>query len=226
MSPTVGSSPMYVVLGASGNTGSISADFLLTRGSKVRVVGRDAGRLRRFVRCGCAQESLERGARGVLDAAADILAEGAGATERCDRESGERVGPGLRGPLEKPWGPSSRRHRAGHGTAFRRAKTERDQRFERSAPAPRVFHGEQPGGDRHDPGDGNIRTCVAARPEAAHDCDAGHWRLCRAATSRPGFFRQANLRAAWPARPVDCGSYRADCAWHWQTGSALRAASV
>ncbi|HEY4765573.1 MAG TPA: NAD(P)H-binding protein [Candidatus Acidoferrales bacterium] len=52
MSPTVGSSPMYVVLGASGNTGSISADFLLTRGSKVRVVGRDAGRLRRFVRQG------------------------------------------------------------------------------------------------------------------------------------------------------------------------------
>ena len=30
------------------------------------------------------------------------------------------------------------------------AKTERDQRFERSAPARRVFHGEQSGGDRHD----------------------------------------------------------------------------
>ena len=40
---------MYVILGASGNTGSIIADLLLTKGQKVRVVGRDAGRLQRFV---------------------------------------------------------------------------------------------------------------------------------------------------------------------------------
>ena len=39
----------YVILGASGNTGSIIADFLLKKGRKVRVVGRDAGRLQRFV---------------------------------------------------------------------------------------------------------------------------------------------------------------------------------
>src|SRR5271169_4523408 len=43
---------MYVILGASGNTGSIIADFLLSKGKKVRVVGRDAERLRRFVRQG------------------------------------------------------------------------------------------------------------------------------------------------------------------------------
>jgi uncharacterized protein YbjT (DUF2867 family) len=43
---------MYVILGASGNTGSIIADSLLSKGKKVRVVGRDAGRLRRFVRQG------------------------------------------------------------------------------------------------------------------------------------------------------------------------------
>jgi uncharacterized protein YbjT (DUF2867 family) len=42
----------YLVLGASGNTGSIVADFLLSRGKKVRVVGRDTGRLQRFVRQG------------------------------------------------------------------------------------------------------------------------------------------------------------------------------
>ena len=42
----------YVILGASGNTGSIIADFLLSKGKKVRVVGRDAGRLQRFVRKG------------------------------------------------------------------------------------------------------------------------------------------------------------------------------
>src|ERR1700751_1062187 len=43
---------MYVILGASGNTGSIIADCLLSKGKKVRVVGRDAGRLQRFVRQG------------------------------------------------------------------------------------------------------------------------------------------------------------------------------
>jgi short-subunit dehydrogenase len=35
----------YVILGASGNTGSIIANFLLSNGEKVRVVGRDVGRL-------------------------------------------------------------------------------------------------------------------------------------------------------------------------------------
>jgi uncharacterized protein YbjT (DUF2867 family) len=43
---------MYVILGASGNTGSIIADSLLSKGRRVRVVGRDAGRLQRFVRQG------------------------------------------------------------------------------------------------------------------------------------------------------------------------------
>ena len=43
---------MYVIVGATGNTGSIIADTLLSKGKKVRVVGRDAGRLQRFVRKG------------------------------------------------------------------------------------------------------------------------------------------------------------------------------
>jgi len=43
---------MYVVSGSSGNTGSIIADFLLSNGPKVRVVGHDLGRLQRFVRKG------------------------------------------------------------------------------------------------------------------------------------------------------------------------------
>ncbi len=42
----------YVILGATGNTGSIIADILLSKGKKVRVVGRDAERLQRFVRKG------------------------------------------------------------------------------------------------------------------------------------------------------------------------------
>jgi uncharacterized protein YbjT (DUF2867 family) len=52
MSSTVGSNATYVILGASGNTGTIIAEFLLSKGKKVRVVGRDAGRLQRFVRKG------------------------------------------------------------------------------------------------------------------------------------------------------------------------------
>jgi uncharacterized protein YbjT (DUF2867 family) len=43
---------MYVVLGATGNTGSIIVNSLLLKGEKVRVVGRDASRLERFVRKG------------------------------------------------------------------------------------------------------------------------------------------------------------------------------
>jgi uncharacterized protein YbjT (DUF2867 family) len=42
----------YVILGATGNTGSIIADTLLLGRKKVRVVGRDAGKLQRFVRKG------------------------------------------------------------------------------------------------------------------------------------------------------------------------------
>jgi uncharacterized protein YbjT (DUF2867 family) len=40
---------VHVILGSSGSTGSIIADFLLSKGQKVRVVGRDLGRLQRFV---------------------------------------------------------------------------------------------------------------------------------------------------------------------------------
>jgi len=48
----VGADSVYVILGASGNTGSIIANSLLSKGKKVRVIGRDAGRLQRFVRKG------------------------------------------------------------------------------------------------------------------------------------------------------------------------------
>jgi uncharacterized protein YbjT (DUF2867 family) len=46
---SVVSNEIYVILGASGNTGSILANFLLSKGQKVRVIGRDPGRLQRFV---------------------------------------------------------------------------------------------------------------------------------------------------------------------------------
>ncbi len=52
MSSPVVLNATYVILGASGNTGSIIANSLLSNGKNVRVMGRDAGRLQRFVRKG------------------------------------------------------------------------------------------------------------------------------------------------------------------------------
>src|SRR6202140_1052125 len=49
MTSPVVSNEMYVILGATGHTGSIVANFMLSKGQKVRVIGRDPGRLRRFV---------------------------------------------------------------------------------------------------------------------------------------------------------------------------------
>jgi uncharacterized protein YbjT (DUF2867 family) len=43
---------MYVVTGATGNTGSVVAEALLAKGEKVRVVGRSASRLERFTKRG------------------------------------------------------------------------------------------------------------------------------------------------------------------------------
>lgn len=43
---------MYVITGATGNTGSVIAEKLLAKGEKVRVIGRDAKRLERFTNKG------------------------------------------------------------------------------------------------------------------------------------------------------------------------------
>ena len=43
---------MYVITGATGNTGSVITEKLLAKGEKVRVVGRDAKRLERFTQKG------------------------------------------------------------------------------------------------------------------------------------------------------------------------------
>src|ERR1700674_762420 len=56
---------MYVVIGATGNTGSVVAERLLTKGKQVRVIGRDAKRLERFTR-----EGAEAFVANVTDAGA------------------------------------------------------------------------------------------------------------------------------------------------------------
>jgi uncharacterized protein YbjT (DUF2867 family) len=56
---------MYVILGATGRTGSVVANTLLNRGKRVRVVGRDSGKLAPFVSRGA-----EAFAANVMDAQA------------------------------------------------------------------------------------------------------------------------------------------------------------
>jgi uncharacterized protein YbjT (DUF2867 family) len=56
---------MYAITGATGNTGSVIALKLLARGEKVRVIGRDAGRLGAFV-----EKGAEASAADMTDAEA------------------------------------------------------------------------------------------------------------------------------------------------------------
>ncbi|HYT07532.1 MAG TPA: NAD(P)H-binding protein, partial [Rugosimonospora sp.] len=56
---------MYVVIGATGNTGSVVAEKLLAKREKVRVVGRDERKLERFK-----QKGAEAFAGDVTDASA------------------------------------------------------------------------------------------------------------------------------------------------------------
>jgi uncharacterized protein YbjT (DUF2867 family) len=56
---------MYVILGATGHTGSVAAEKLLAAGQKVRVIGRDAKRLERF---------SQKGAEAVVADATDAAA--------------------------------------------------------------------------------------------------------------------------------------------------------
>jgi uncharacterized protein YbjT (DUF2867 family) len=66
MPSSVVSNETYVILGASGNTGSIVANFLLSKGKKVRVVGREAGRLQRFVDKGAEAFTADMGDAAAL----------------------------------------------------------------------------------------------------------------------------------------------------------------
>jgi len=185
-------------LGASGNTGSIIANFLLLKGEKVRVVGRDVGRLERFVpkarRLSTADMSDAAALTKAFSAARAAylilppLTPGKSKSDRSDaiakavKESGLRYAVHL-----SSYAPCPGRHRTSHRAAFFGAKTKRDQRFECPAPASCVFHGKQSGGDRHDSWDGIGSACIATRPESCHDLDARRWRLRRAAPSGPGF---------------------------------------
>ena len=169
MTSSVVSNEMYVILGASGNTGSIIANSLLSAGKKVRVVGRDSGRLQRFVDKGAqAFTAIVSDAAALTKAfsgarAAYLMLPPAKSREEQERDS-DAIAKAVRksglryavhlssygAQLAEGAGPVS-------GTAFFGKQTERYRRFKRSAPPRGVFHGEQSGGDRHDSWDGSLR---------------------------------------------------------------------
>ena len=57
---------MIVITGATGKTGSVVADILIANGYKVRVVGRDAGRLKGFTAKGAEAAVGDMGETGFL----------------------------------------------------------------------------------------------------------------------------------------------------------------
>ena len=61
---------MYVISGATGNTGEVIADALLARGEKVRVLGRNAARLEKFTKGGAEAKTVD-----IADPNAALLAD-------------------------------------------------------------------------------------------------------------------------------------------------------
>ena len=57
---------MYVITGATGNTGSVIAEKLLEAGKKVRVIGRDLKRLERFTQKGAESSVADATDAGAL----------------------------------------------------------------------------------------------------------------------------------------------------------------
>ena len=229
---------MYVILGASGNTGSIIADSLLSKGKKVRVVGRDAGRLQRFVRKGAeaftgdvsdavALTKAFSGAR-----AAYLLLPPITSREDQERESDAIAKAAKDSGLRYAVYLSSYGAHVPEGTGPVTGLHSSEQKLnaisglnvlhlraayfmENNLAAIGMIQGMGIFGHALLP---DLKMPMIATPRRR--------RLRRAAPRGPGFFRQTNARTAWRTRPVNDGSYRSDCARHWQTGSALRAVSI
>jgi uncharacterized protein YbjT (DUF2867 family) len=208
MTSPVVSNGMYVILGASGNTGSIIADSLVLKGEKVRVMGRDAGRLQRFVRKGAEAFTADVSDAAALTKAfsgaraAYLMLPPAKSREDQERESGAIAKAVKESGLRYAVHLSSYGAQVPEGTGPVAGLHSSEQKLnaisglnvlhlraayfmENNLAAIGMIHG------------GIVRKCVATRREAAHDRDARRWRLRRAPPPGPGFFRQPSPRAAW-----------------------------
>ena len=238
MSTPVVSNEKYVILGATGHTGSIVADVLLSKGQKVRVIGRDKGRLQRFVDKGAEAFTADLSDAAALTKAftgaraAYLLLPPAKSPEEQERdsdavakavkESGLRYAVHLSSygaQVAKGAGPVSGLHSSEEKL---NAISGLNVLHVRAA----YFMENNLAGERHDPSHGNFRKRAVTRLEVTHGRDARCRQLRGAASPQSGFFREANTRGAWRARFVDDGSCRGDCAEHRQTGPPLSAVPV
>ena len=55
---------MLVITGATGKTGSVVAETLIAKGQKIRVLGRDEGKLKGFTNKGTGPEAISASAGG------------------------------------------------------------------------------------------------------------------------------------------------------------------
>ena len=228
----------YVILGATGNTGSIIANSLLTKGRKVRVIGRDAGRLQSFVRKGA-----EAFTANVSDAAALTKAfSGALAAYLIvppitSREDQERDSDGIAKAVKES-GLRYAVHLSSYGAHVP----------EGTGPVAGLHSSEQKLNAISGLNVLHLRAAyfMENNLEAIGMIQAmgvfGHallpdLKLPMIATRDVGDYAAPRLldldfsgkqtrRAPWRARPVDGGSYRGDCARHWKADYALRAVSL
>src|SRR6201981_1917782 len=184
MTSPVVSNEMNVILGATGNTGSIVAKFLLSKGKKVRVVGRDSGRLEPFVTKGAEEfTATVSDARALTKAFRVARAAYLMLPRAKSREEQERDSDGIAKAVKESGLPyavhlSSYGAQVAEGAGPVSGLHSSEQKLNaieslnvlhlRAA----CFHGEQSGGDRHDSWDGISRKCAATRPEDSHGRDA------------------------------------------------------
>ena len=199
---------MYVITGASGHCGRVVAEKLLGAGKKVRAIGRSAERL---------QEVKARGAELFICDLTErtALAKGFEGAEGVfvmlpPSTSSYRLSQGARGHHGFRDGGAAgseseacdfveqyrRRQATGHGSrggaAQSGAEAERNIWVERAAPARWKFYGEHAGPNRNHQGFGGGGGSVAGGPEASHDRQQGHWRVCRASADRTSIQRAAD----------------------------------
>ncbi len=238
MTSPVVSNEMYVILGASGNTGSIVANFLLSKGKKVRVVGRDSGRLQRFVDKGAEAFTADMSDAAALTKAfsgaraAYLLLPPAKSREDQERESDAIAKAVKESGLRYAVHLSSYGAQVPEGTGPVAGLHSSEQKLnaigglnvlhlraayfmENNLAAIGMIHGMGIFGNALLP---DVKLPMVATR------DVGNYAAQRLLDL--DFSGKQTREAAWRARFVDDGNYRGDCARHRQTGSALPAIPV
>ncbi len=207
---------MYTIFGATGNIGSVITRVLLEKGEQVRVVGRNAGKLQKYVQKGAeafvGDVSDEAAmAQALSGARAGFLMIPPNPTSPDYRAEQERVSDSIAAAVKK-----SALHYAVNLSSFgAQAETGTGpisglHRFEKKLNAieklnvlhlrPVYFFENHLEQHQHDPDDGNDRRGLESGFGHAANSDAGHRRVRRRATPEAGLQRKTDSRTARAAR--------------------------